>query len=93
MNPYQRVLAFVCSICAVVLICGIPGHLMYYLDTVLEWERTDGIFETGPVGNPFLGIVFILIIFMPLIVGLVYCLTRLAIFYFERYLDAEDDKK
>lgn len=92
MNPYQRVLAFVCSIFAVVLICGIPGHLMSYLDTALELERTDGIRETGPFGNPLLYIVFILVIFMTLIVGLIYCLTRLLALYFERYLDAEDEK-
>ncbi len=73
MNPFQKVLALICSIPAVLLICGAPGPLMFYLrDSISEIIIWVGVS---------------VILFVTFMVGSIYCLSRFALSLFERYLN------
>lgn len=70
MKLFQKGFIFLACVFTVILMCGAPETLIHYLDTTLEWERTDGIRETGPVGAlPFFIILVVALVPFVFFVG------------------------
>ncbi|GEM_PF-4953796 len=94
MKPFQKVFVFLACVFTVVLMCGAPGYLVSYLDTALEWERTDGIRETGPIGNSPFFIMLVVSLIPPalfVVVSLFY-VCRFAQQSFKDYVNVQKSK-